>query len=114
MQNRLRKHLSQTEEVDPLEGLANLLDVILVFCCGLMAALILSWNLQGIIAQDISAEEKQRMMQAITRIIEVEGLRELDELPEIRSGGSDGKEMREMGKVYEDPQTGKIIMIQKN
>ena len=33
-----------TEEVDAMSGLANLSDVMLVFACGLMAAVILNWN----------------------------------------------------------------------
>ena len=33
-----------TEEVDAMSGLANLSDVMLVFACGLMAAVIQNWN----------------------------------------------------------------------
>lgn len=37
-----RRHV--TEEVDAMAGVANLADVMLVFACGLMAAVILNWN----------------------------------------------------------------------
>ena len=42
---RLSSRIGTCEEINPLDGLANLADVMLVFACGLMLALITYWNL---------------------------------------------------------------------
>ncbi|MCG0278438.1 MAG: DUF2149 domain-containing protein [Thermanaeromonas sp.] len=91
--------------------MANLIDVMLVFCCGLMVALVLSWNLQNIIFAKVKPEEKQRLMQNIQRVINVERGRELKEIPDLEKGGGSG--YQEMGTVYKDPKTGKLILIEK-
>jgi len=112
LRQHLRQRLSQAEEIDPMAGLANMLDVMLVFSAGLLIALVLSWNLQSVFFNKVSLEEKQRLLRAIQKVIQVEQAREMDELPEIQAGGGDGSGFREMGKVYQDPKTGKLIMIQ--
>ena len=58
-----------TEEVDAMSGLANLSDVMLVFACGLMAAVILNWNV------DLS---KTRV-----EILQREQMQELDNAEEL-------------------------------
>lgn len=95
-----------------MAGLANMLDVMLVFCCGLLIALVLSWNLQSVLFARVSPEEKQRLLEAIQRVIEVEQAQELYEIPDIEQGGGGGSGFQEMGTVYRDPETGKLIMIQ--
>ncbi|NHM27597.1 DUF2149 domain-containing protein [Desulfofundulus sp. TPOSR] len=109
---RRRRERLSADEIDPLGGLANLIDVMLVFCCGLMVALVLSWNLQNIIFAKVKPEEKQRLMQSIQRVINVERGKELKQMPQIEQGGGFG--FQEMGTVYQDPKTGKLIMIEKN
>ncbi|ACA59254.1 conserved hypothetical protein [Candidatus Desulforudis audaxviator MP104C] len=111
-QQRLRQRLSRAEENDPMAGLANMLDVMLVFCCGLLVILVLSWNLQSVFFSELTPEEKQRLLQTIQKVIQVEQARELEEIPEIQATGGGGSGYREMGKVYQDPETGKLIMIQ--
>ncbi|MEW6622885.1 MAG: DUF2149 domain-containing protein [Bacillota bacterium] len=83
----------EAPENDPMSGLANLIDVMLVFCVGLMIALVLSWNLQNII------------------FVNVERGRELKEIPQIQESGGEG--YQEMGKVYQDPETGRLILIEE-
>ncbi len=101
------------EEIDPTGGLANLLDVMLVFCCGLMAALIMSWNLQGIFSADLSQEERENMMQAISRIVNVTEGQKLAEIPPIgESGAGGGEGFQEVGTVFRDPNTGELILIE--
>ena len=110
LSRRMRRGRLSEEEVDLLGGLGNLIDVMLVFCCGLMVALVLSWNLQNIIFAKVKPEEKQRLMQSIQKAINVERGRELGDVPQIRQGGGAG--YQEMGTVYQDPKTGKLIMIE--
>ena len=98
------------EEVDPMGGLANPVDVMQVFCCGWMIALVLSWNLQNVIFAEVKPEEKQNLMQRIQKVINVEQGKELKEVPQIQQGSGSG--YHEMGTVYKDPETGKLIMIE--
>ena len=41
---RLRVNRKPTEDINPMESVANLADVMLVFACGLLIALIAAWN----------------------------------------------------------------------
>ena len=75
-----------TEEVDAMSGLANLSDVMLVFACGLMAAVILNWNV------DLSK----------TRVDNAEEMEQ-----DIQSSSS----FEQKGTVYEDPETGKLYVV---
>lgn len=89
------------ESVNPMDGLANLADVMLVLACGLMLALIINWNV------DVGPTET---------------LTGLDQGMEITESGSSTEEedfledqaaMEEMGIVYKDPTTGKLYMVTK-
>ena len=92
--NLLRSRFDGESE-EPLGPLANLVDIMLVFACGLIAALF------------ASNEQLQAHLQQRTQIVE-QG-RELPGLPE--GMGEAGKGFEPMGRVYRDPQTGKLILI---
>lgn len=79
---------------EPMAPMANLLDLMLVFACGLIAALI---SLSG---------EVQQHFQAQT----VSQGKELTEKPETASKAK-GQGMESVGQVYRDPKTGKLILI---
>jgi len=81
----------------------------LVFAVGLLVSLVLSWNLQVILK--ISPEERREMLTRIQRVIDVEKGKELTELPEIQKGGGTG--YQEIGRVYRDSRTGKLIVIEE-
>jgi hypothetical protein len=107
---RKSSRLLNTENVNPLEGLANLVDVMLVFACGLLVALVLSWNLQDVFFQEMEPDKRHQLLQAIQSAISVEQGRELDEFPQLGSGSGAG--FQELGTVFRDPETGKLIMIE--
>jgi hypothetical protein len=87
---------------EPLGPLANLLDLMLVFACGLIAALIsLSKNVDAHFDANV---DKPRQTQRI-----VEKGRELPQLPAQHELGGKGYEA--IGEVYRDPETGKLILI---
>ena len=92
-----RKRLSRRYEEDdndnPMENLTNLFDVMLVFACGLMVALIISLNV------DVS-----RMNQAVIEYKDNGGGKDSVE-------ASDGLSMEEMGTVYRDKRTGKTYIL---
>jgi hypothetical protein len=88
------------ESVNPLEGLANLADVMLVFACGLMLALVVNWNV------DIAAKGAESAARA----------EEMTQLSDISGGAGtalDGDTAYEkLGVVYRDPATGRLYMVE--
>ncbi len=73
--------------------MANLLDIMLVFACGLIAALVAA-----------SPDLKQHFQKT-----EIQQGRELPQVPQgIQQAGSG---YQAVGKVYKDPKTGKLILI---
>ncbi|MBQ3610696.1 MAG: DUF2149 domain-containing protein [Firmicutes bacterium] len=92
----LRTHRKQ-DDFNPMDGMANLADVMLVFACGLILALIINWNV------DVSSIKTQQP----NVTYEVEGV-ESDSTQTI-----DGEsELEEMGTVYRDPETGKYYVVE--
>ena len=103
------KRLSEDTE-DPMAGTANLVDAMLVIAVGLLVFLVISWNMQSIVFNDdLTQEQRQEMMQDMQQVTELDQGQELNETPDVSN--SSGKGYTEMGKVYEDPSTGKMIMI---
>lgn len=80
---------------EPLGPLANLVDVMLVFICGLIAVLIT-------VNPDFTEKLQQRGQQ----------IKQGTELPtQPDAAGSAGAGMESVGTVYRDPATGKLIMV---
>ena len=83
------------DDVDPMASMGNLVDVMLVFACALIAALL---------AQDPELREKLK-----PQVQEIQRGKELPMPPERGVHGGAGLES--VGKVYRDPDSGKLIMI---
>ena len=82
-------------EGDPLSVMGNLVDVMPVFACGLIAALIAS---------------NPQLAQTLTPTVErIEQGRELPSMPDQL--GEDGSGFESVGTVYRDPETGKLILV---
>lgn len=100
MANKMRqRNWSQSrfdlQDEEPLGPLANLVDIMLVFACGLIAALVAS---QGGL--------NEHFKQAGTSVEKGQ------EIPEMPSGiGQYGSGYESVGKVYRDSKTGKLILI---
>lgn len=93
---RLRVQHRQ-EDFNPMEGLGNLADAMLVFACGLLLALIINWNVEVSETGEIQQQDKY----------EIEGF------DENTSQTIDGEtNLEEMGTVYKDPATGKYYVIE--
>ena len=93
---RLRVQHRQ-EDFNPMEGLGNLADAMLVFACGLLLALIINWNVEVSETGEIQQQDKY----------EIEGF------DENNSQTIDGEtNLEEMGTVYKDPATGKYYVIE--
>ena len=100
---RLRRFERQGkhEDINPLDGVANLADVMLVFACGLMLALITYWNVDvaGVAESLVDVEQGQEVSS------EMNGL----DSDSFQNSGEIGYE--EYGKVYRDPASGKLYMV---
>lgn len=97
MSRRWRSSRFAAGDDDPLGPLANLVDVVLVFACGLIAALVAQTDLL-------------QTLERTSRPVAVERGRELPAVPDNVSG-QDGTGLESLGQVYRDPQTGKLILI---
>ena len=81
---------------DPMSSLTNLMDVMLVFACGLIIALIANWNV------DISVPSPES-----PNLKELEG-----DLEEVESGIAEGIDRyEELGTVYLDEETGQMYVV---
>ena len=96
---------SKRQEEDPMTGTANLVDAMLVIAVGFLVFVIISWNMQAMIDPDQNIHEQ--MQQKMT---EVDQGQQLNETPD--TSNSSGQGYTEMGKVYKDPATGKLIMVE--
>lgn len=83
------------ESEEPLGPMANLVDVMLVFAAGLIAALFAD-------SEALKSHLEQRMQV-------VQQGRELPEVPE--GVGQAGRGFEPLGRVYRDPESGKLILI---
>jgi len=110
IRRRKGKFINQGEE-DPMAGTSNLVDAMLVIAVGLLVFLVLSWNMQSIVFnENMDEQQKQKVMNAIKEVSQIDQGEQLDSTPDI--GKSSGNGYAEMGKVYKDKDTGKLIMIE--
>lgn len=92
----LRNPYQDEEDADPRVGLVNLADVMLVFACGLMLALVSYWNLDLPTITELDQADMQQ----------VENIQEMTDA--IQSSTSP---YMELGKVYQDPKTGQMYIM---
>lgn len=106
-----RKTAFEEEEEDPMTGVANLVDAMLVIAVGLLVFLVISWNMQAIVFNDdISPDQRQDAINAMKQVTEIDQGKQLNETPDVSSSSGEG--YAELGKVYKDSNTGKLIMIE--
>jgi len=83
-------------QIDPMASMSNLMDVMLVFACGLMIALIAHYNVE------LSPSSPE-----IGNMEEIDG-----ELEPIDEGISDSEsQYAEVGMVYRDIETGQLYVV---
>jgi len=101
MQNRFSSDFFDKQDDEPLGPLANLVDIILVFACGLIAALVsINPNLQ----EHFSVQKEQNITSG----------KELSDVPkDIKKNLDSNSGYESLGQVYKDPKTGKLILISK-
>lgn len=111
MARRRGKGRFESEEEDPMAGTANLVDAMLVIAVGLLVFLVLAWNMQSVLFnENLTPEQKEQVMEAMNQeVTEVQEGQVLNETPD--TSNQTGQGYTEMGKVYEDPSTGKMVMV---
>jgi hypothetical protein len=87
---------------DPQTSLVNLVDIMLVFICGLVVALVSAQRQSQAHVQDAGTAGVKQV---------VEKGRELPEMPEGLRGQAAGEGMQPVGQVFKDPKTGKLILV---
>jgi hypothetical protein len=103
LRNLTSGRLLRTEgssEFNPMDGLANLADVMLVFACGLLLALVASFNVDW---------DRSANLVGITQgeeIAQIEGLAD----GAMESSWEDAG-LEELGRVLRDPVTGTLYMV---
>lgn len=102
-----RKRFSEGEE-DPMAGTSNLVDAMLVIAVGLLIFVVISWNMQSVVFQN--QDQQQAIEESSPDVTEVAEGQVLNETPD--TSNSSGQGYMEMGKVYKDPSTGKLIMVE--
>ncbi len=103
-----RSSLNQSEDIDPMSSASNLTDVMLVLAVGFLVFAIMASG-ANLSSTDIQQNfEQSAQQQQQTTELEDETT-PLDEVPENIS--SSGSGYQEMGKVYQDPSSGKMVMV---
>ena len=70
----------------------------------------MSMGMQSVVFSDVSPQEKQEMMKTVAQTVELQQGKELDSSIQTQTGSGSGYSKK--GSVYQDPTTGKLIMIQ--
>ena len=88
------------EEFSPMEGVGNMADAMLVFACGLLLALIISWNVDVSETGEITRQPDVKY--------EVENIGQ-----SVEKDADVTKDLKDMGHVYQDPETGKYYVVEE-
>lgn len=92
-----RRSRSHSEEVNPMDNVANLVDLMLVFVCGLMLSIITFWNVD---------------LTAVQAVLTEENLVEVEKPEEIVKEAEAANSFEERGAVFEDHETGKLYLLE--
>ena len=79
-------------DANPMESVANIVDVMLVFACGLLLALVAVWNV------DIGLDRPDNMHEVSDVVAESQEI--------------DKDNLVEAGTVYMDPETGNLYFVE--
>lgn len=111
MLKKRKKLISSDEQIDPMIYAVNMVDCMLVLAVGFLIFTILSMSMQNVFFNDMTPQEKADVIKSIKQTVEVKMGQELNN-SEIQNSTGSSSGMTEMGRVYKDPTTGKLIMVQ--
>lgn len=110
MSDAWRSSQFDSQEQEPLGPLANLIDIMLVFSCGLIGALV---ALSPELEQHFQINKQANKPENTVNVQSVNSIgKELTSPPETLQKKLQSQEgYQAMGQVYRDPKTGKLILI---
>lgn len=91
-----RRRRQRGEDINPMDGVGNMFDVMMVFACGLMIAIMMLWNID---------------LNNVVNIIDQTELIELDEDEAIDQSNAAASNYDNLGTAIEDPNTGKTFVV---
>lgn len=109
MLRKRRRLVSTNEEVDPMIYAVNMVDCMLVLAVGFLVFTVMSFGMQSVVFSSASPQEKQQIMKTVQQTVEIQQGKQLNNTPQTQSGKGSG--YVQMGTVYKDPKTGKLIMV---
>lgn len=110
VRRKQRRRRASDDDIDPMAGTTNLVDAMLVLALGFLIFVVISWNMQSVIFSDMSQDQKQAVMESMKQVSEVTQGQELNDTPDTSQNSGQG--FTELGKVYKDPSSGKLIMVE--
>ena len=110
VRRKQRRRRASDDDIDPMAGTTNLVDAMLGLALGFLIFVVISWNMQSVIFSDMSQDQKQAVMESMKQVSEVTQGQELNDTPDTSQ--SSGQGFTELGKVYKDPSSGKLIMVE--
>ena len=110
VRRKQRRRRASDDDIDPMAGTTNLVDAMLVLALGFLIFVVISWDMQSVIFSDMSQDQKQAVMESMKQVSEVTQGQELNDTPDTSQ--SSGQGFTELGKVYKDPSSGKLIMVE--
>ena len=93
------------ESANPMDGIANLADVMLVLAVGIMLALVINWNVDLSLVSAANLHESAHTNDAVE-------FSEADLSPATGEDAVDESAMRRLGTVYYDEATGTYYIIE--
>jgi len=112
MMNRLRDRkltssFEDEEQAEPMAGLSNMSDTMLVLAVGIMLALVINWHLDLGAVSTVTSDTLDQSQ--LTEIQDYTNVNE-DELTQEQTQAG----LEEKGKVFVDPSTGKMYVLVEN
>ena len=92
----LSKRAKYREEISPMESMVNLVDVMLVFICGLLISIIIYWNIN---------------MKNLVVILDQKQLTKIDNPEEVTEQMNAVSSYGDVGSAVMDPKTGKLYVL---
>jgi hypothetical protein len=87
----------------------NMVDCMLVLAVGFLIFTVMSFGMQSVVFSSASPDEKKAIMQSVQQTVELQEGKVVNATPQTTSGSGTG--FQQVGTVYKDPQTGKMIMV---
>jgi len=104
---KLTSGFGEEEQAEPMAGLSNMSDTMLVLAVGIMLALVINWHLD--LGATSTATSDTLDQSQLTEIQDYTNVNE-DELTQEQTQAG----LEEKGKVFVDPNTGKMYVLVEN